>query len=165
MVRASQETTGSKTGSRRVSKTASKQAGKQAGTTSAAGALTDEAGSNEVRLRGRVAARPEERELPSGDRLVLLRIVVPRDPAARGRRRPTAEGSVGTRVQTVDTIDLVCWTTATRRSASRLDAGDHVEVQGALRRRFFGGPSGRQSRYEVEVAALRRVSVGSSAAT
>jgi single-strand DNA-binding protein len=42
----------------------------------------------------------------------------------------------------------------------RLRVDDLVEVEGALRRRFFGGPAGRQSRYEVEAAALRRVSGG-----
>jgi single-strand DNA-binding protein len=112
---------------------------------------------NEVHLQGRVAAVAEERELPSGDHLVSLRVIVPRDP---GTRRPKGRGESVTkgRAQTVDTIDLVCWTAQTRRAATRLGAGDLVEVRGALRRRFFGGAGGRQSRYEVEVALLRRVS-------
>lgn len=169
MVHASRETTGTRVegraDSRNGSKTGKATESRTGGMTGAADAPTDSSVSNDVRLRGRVAARPEERELPSGDRLVMLRIVVPRDPAPRKRRRPAAEGPSSGRVQTVDTIDLVCWTAATRRSANRLDAGDHVAVQGALRRRFFGGPGGRQSRYEVEVALLRRVSVASTAAT
>ncbi len=57
----------------------------------------------------------------------------------------------------VDTIDVVCWTALTRRAALRLRSGEIVTIEGALRRRFFGGPAGRQSRYEVEAAALRRV--------
>jgi single-strand DNA-binding protein len=104
-----------------------------------------------------VAAAAEERELPSGDRLATLRVIVPREPARRTRSQVGADGAVPRRVPTIDTIDLVCWTAQTRRTATRLGAGDHVEVVGALRRRFFGGPGGRQSRYEVEVAVLRRV--------
>lgn len=118
-------------------------------------------GRNEVRLAGRLAAEAEERELPSGDRIVTLRVVVPRAPAT-GRRRPHADGP---RRPTVDTIDVVCWTAGTRRTALRLRADEPVEVEGALRRRFFGGPTGRQSRYEVEASAVRRASGGPSAGT
>ena len=114
----------------------------------------DEPGRNEVALRGRLAAEAEERELPSGDRIATLRVVVPR-PEAPSRRRATPETP---RRVTVDTIDVVCWTASTRRTALRLRAGDRVELEGALRRRFFGGTGGRQSRYEVEAGALRRVS-------
>jgi single-strand DNA-binding protein len=126
--------------------------------TARAGVAPASVSANEVRLRGRVAAAPEERELPSGDRIMQLRVVVPRDLTARRRTRAGSASVPGSRAQTVDTIDVVCWTAATRRSAARLTAGQTVEVSGALRRRFFGGPAGRQSRYEVEVAALRRVS-------
>ena len=48
------------------------------------------AGRNEVALTGRLAAEAEERELPSGDRIATLRVVVPREPAA-GRRRAAAD--------------------------------------------------------------------------
>ncbi|MEW1953577.1 single-stranded DNA-binding protein [Terrabacter sp. NPDC080008] len=116
---------------------------------------------NEVRLGGRLAAPAEERELPSGDRIVTLRVVVARTPAT-GRRRQALEGP---RRATVDTIDVVCWTAATRRTALRLRADDLVEVDGALRRRFFGGATGRQSRYEVEATALRRASGGAPTGT
>ena len=116
------------------------------------------AGNNEVRLSGRVAAAAEERVLPSGDRIVQLRVIVPRGPGARRRPPSAAAGTPPARVATIDTIDLVCWTARTRQAASRLIRGDHIQVEGALRRRFFGGPGGRQSRYEVEVAAIRRVS-------
>ena len=124
-----------------------------AGGSSRTGAV---AGRNEVALRGRLAAEAEERELPSGDHIAVLRLVVPRRPPT-GRRRSVVDGP---RRATVDTIDVVCWTAATRRAAMRLRVDDLVEVKGALRRRFFGGPAGRQSRYEVEAAALRRVSGG-----
>jgi len=116
-------------------------------------------GRNEVVLRGRVAAEAEDRELPSGDRIATFRVVVPREqPRARTTRtRSTVENP---RRATVDTIDVVSWTAATRRTALRLRPGDLVDVEGALRRRFFGGAGGRQSRYEVEASALRRVSGG-----
>jgi single-strand DNA-binding protein len=104
---------------------------------------------NEVILWGRVPAEAEERLLPSGDRLAVLRVVIPRRTSRpRAADRPRKQ---------VDTIDVVCWTARTRRSAAGLAAGDWVEVEGALHRRFFGGPTGRQSRYEVEAHVLRRV--------
>lgn len=133
----------------------------RAGRTAADAAAVAGPGRNEVRLSGRLAAEAEERELPSGDRIVTLRVVVPRAPAT-GRRRQAAEG---VRRVTVDTIDVVCWTAGTRRTALRLRADEPVEVEGALRRRFFGGPTGRQSRYEVEAAALRRGSGGTAVGT
>ena len=116
---------------------------------------------NEVALRGRLSAPAEERTLPSGDVIVTLRVVVPREgPVAR---RPT--GVTEVRRAPVDTIDVVCWTARTRRATLRLDAGDFVEVGGALRRRFYGGPAGRQSRYEVEAASVRRVAKGAPVAS
>ena len=62
---------------------------------------------NEVVLVGRVPAAPQERELPSGDRLVMWRVVVGRPPV----RRPPD----GVRSPTVDTLDCVAWTAAARR--------------------------------------------------
>ena len=109
---------------------------------------------NEVRLRGRVSADPEERELPSGDRLVTLRLVVSR-PDAPAR---VAKDGTGARARVlVDTFDLACWSASARRSAARCAPGDVVDVEGSLRRRFFRGGTGSVSRYEVEVRTLRRV--------
>lgn len=105
---------------------------------------------NEVLLVGRVAAAPEERELPSGDVLVTWRVVVARPPA----RRPPE----GVRPTTVDTIDCVAWTASARRAASALVVDDVVEVSGALRRRFWRAGAGTASRCEVEVSSVRRVS-------
>lgn len=102
---------------------------------------------NEVRLVGRVSADPQCRELPSGDTVTTLRLVV---------KRPAGVGALASRA-TVDTIDIACWSAATRRVAGRLVAGQSIEVTGALRRRFFKGPAGAASRYEVEAARLRRV--------
>jgi single-strand DNA-binding protein len=101
---------------------------------------------NEVRLVGRVSTAPTSRELPSGDRVTLLRVVVDRPAAARRPRAPS-----------VDTVECALWTAALRRRAERLPPGAQVEVQGALRRRFWRTPGGPASRYEVEVSALRRL--------
>lgn len=106
---------------------------------------------NEVHLMGRVSGDPQSRQMPSGDELVAFRVVVPRE------ARRTRAGSGEMRGSTVDTIDVTCWSVSTRRVAARLAAGDQVEVSGALRRRFFRGGGGVQSRYDVEVRVLRRV--------
>ena len=105
---------------------------------------------NEVVLVGPVSAAPEERELPSGDQLVVWRLVVDRGP---GRRQPD-----GVRPTTVDTLDCVAWTSSARRAAAALQAEDIVEVLGALRRRFWRTGSGAASRCEVEAVSVRRVS-------
>ena len=98
---------------------------------------------NEVRLVGRISVDAEERELPSGDRVAQLRVVVPRATDAGPGR--------------VDTIDVACWSARTRRSARGLKAQDTVEVVGALRRRFFRTGTVTVSRYEVEALALKRL--------
>lgn len=105
---------------------------------------------NEVRIVGRVSGGPTERELPSGDVLVQLRVVVPR-PARRGRGEQEAKRGQ------VDTLDVACWSARTRASALRLDDGSGVQVEGSLRRRFFRAGAGTASRYEVEATSLRRV--------
>jgi single-strand DNA-binding protein len=102
---------------------------------------------NEVLVGGRISGSPEQRELPSGDTVVQLRLVVQRS----GSRKGVGQGGA-----TVDTIDVACWTKALQRKAIRLRPGDLVTVQGALRRRFWRSPTGPASRYEVEAAALDR---------
>jgi len=97
---------------------------------------------NEVRLTGRVSAPPEHRVLPSGDELWTLRVVVRRPPDA------------GTRVS-VDTLECSVWGGRAKRTAAGLSAGDEVEVHGSVRRRFFRGASGAQSRVDVAVERLR----------
>ena len=100
---------------------------------------------NEVSLMGRVAADPVATELPSGDVVVSLRVIVDRDLSAR---RPPS----------VDTIDCCAWSARARKSVLSWHPGDIVEIEGALRRRFWRGSSGPTSRYEVEVRRARRVS-------
>src|SRR6478609_4471430 len=87
---------------------------------------------NEVVLLGRLAAPPEERVLPSGDEIVTFRVVVERAARQRvdGRREPT-----------VDTLDCSVASLALRRRVLNWLAGDLIEVEGALRRRFWrSGP-------------------------
>jgi single-strand DNA-binding protein len=98
---------------------------------------------NEVRVRGRWVGA-QERQLPSGDELVVARVVVPR-PAGG-----------------VDTLDCAVWAPALRRRAMGLADDALVEVSGSLRRRFWRTPGGPASRYEVEVNAIRRVRASGS---
>ena len=100
---------------------------------------------NEVHLRGRVSKQPDERLLPSGDRLVSVRVIVPRPP---NRVRPSV---------TVDTFDCVAWTARVGDALLKLAADDPVEITGALRRRFWRGESGAASRVEVEVSRVQRL--------
>lgn len=105
---------------------------------------------NEVVLVGRVAAEAQERAMPSGDTLLSWRLVVDRPPP----KRPVPEGM---RPPTIDTIDCVAWASGVRRTAAGFSAGDVVSVVGALRRRFWRAGSGPVSRYEVEVASVKRL--------
>lgn len=86
---------------------------------------------NVVQLTGRVSGEPVERELPSGDTVVQLRVVVPR-PARRARSAgaDAGDGAPGRRPRTqVDTIDVACWTAKARATALRLpDGGGGVEL-------------------------------------
>lgn len=109
----------------------------------------DEVVANEVRLQGRVSGGPEVRELPSGDQLVLVRIVVPRRSV---RVRPD-----GRRSPSVDVIDCAAWDGRARRSIASWHDGDQVVLVGALRRRFFRAGGQTASRVEVEVSSARRL--------
>lgn len=105
---------------------------------------------NAVRLSGRLAAAPVERVLPSGDAVLTLRLIVTRPP-----RRARA-GSVG-RSASVDTIDCSVWGVALRRRVGKWEPGDQISVEGSLRRRFWQGPGGARSRYDVEVLGASRL--------
>ncbi len=101
---------------------------------------------NDVILRGRVAAPVDERQLPSGDTIITARLIVDRDAVALSRSS-----------QRVDTIDCVAWLRKAQRSMRGWQAGEHVEVSGAIRRRFFRGATGPVSRVEVEIRSTRRL--------
>jgi single-strand DNA-binding protein len=110
-------------------------------------AAPDVSAVNEVRLRGRLGAAPEQRDLPSGDPVVSFRVVVDRPPRSAGS---------GSAVR-VDTIDCTAFRADVRRRCRHWAAGDVVEVEGSLRRRFFRAAGGAASRYDVEVLAASRV--------
>jgi single-strand DNA-binding protein len=103
---------------------------------------------NEVRLRGRLAATPRLRELPSGDTVWNLRVVVERPPLPAGQDRPR---------QRVDSLECAVWSGRLKSQVAKWDAGDIVEVSGALRRRFFRAGGATASRVEVELSSGRRL--------
>jgi single-strand DNA-binding protein len=106
---------------------------------------------NQVKLVGRVAARAETKEMPSGDLLTTFRVIVPRED------RPTSGSRATPRKGGVDTIECVAWRAGLRRTVNSWQEGDMVAVTGALRRRFWRGESGASSRHEIEVLEATRV--------
>lgn len=105
---------------------------------------TDESPSsdNEVFLRGRLADGAEVRILPSGDEVCVFRVTVPRPSGDRGR---------------VDSIDCSTANARARTKIVNAEAGQTLEVRGSLRRRFWRGPTGLSSRYEVLVASAKLI--------
>lgn len=95
---------------------------------------------NEVTLIGRASTPALEKELPSGDKVVEVRIVVARD---------DREG--------YDTFDLAFWSASLRKRALTLTDDEWIEVSGALRRRFWRTGNSIASRWQVEGRELRRV--------
>jgi len=102
---------------------------------------------NLVRLRGRVSTPAEERELPSGTTIVSVRLSVPREAT------PMTTGSR----QSHDWVDCTAWGGRARRTVAGWRTGDVVEVEGALRRRFYRGGGATNTRLEVEVLGARMV--------
>lgn len=95
---------------------------------------------NEVTLVGRASTPAIEKELPSGDKVVEVRIVIARD---------DRDG--------YDTFDLAFWSAALRKRALTLVDDEWIEVTGTLRRRFWRAGSAIASRWQVEGRELRRV--------
>ncbi len=108
------------------------------------------AASNLVRLRGRVSTGPEERVLPSGTTIVSLRVSVARESS------PETAMTRGSK-QSADWVDCTAWAGKVRRTVLGWRVGDVVEVEGALRRRFYRGGGPTSTRLEVEVLAGRMV--------
>jgi single-strand DNA-binding protein len=111
----------------------------------AARGSTNAGSTNSVTLRGRVTSAPLARELPSGDEIVTFRMSMAR-PDSRRHGRPSS-----------DWVDCVAWGARARRTAATWAVGDMVQVDGALRRRFYRTGEERGTRLEVEVLAARRV--------
>ncbi|HRD09351.1 MAG TPA: hypothetical protein PLK66_00455 [Candidatus Nanopelagicaceae bacterium] len=95
---------------------------------------------NEVRLVGRSSGPALEKELPSGDKVVEIRIVVARD---------DRDG--------YDTLDVALWSASLRKRALSLKDNEWIEVVGALRRRFWKTGNAVASRWQVEGRELTRV--------
>lgn len=95
---------------------------------------------NDCLLRGRVSAAATDRELPSGEHVVEFRLIVTRD---------QREG--------VDTLDIAAWSAKNRRSALSLKPGEWVEISGSIRRRFWQGPAGLASRWQIEAQTITRL--------
>ena len=104
-----------------------------------------EQGVNEVRLLGRLSADPQLRELPSGDTVWNLRVVVER-PLRSGKEKPR---------QRVDSLECAVWSGRLKKQVEKWEAGYIVEVSGALRRRFFRAGGATASRVEVELTGGR----------
>ena len=109
---------------------------------------------NVVRLRGRVSTAAEERELPSGTAMVTVRLSVAREPT------PMTSGSR----QGHDWVDCSVWGGRARRTVAGWRAGDVVEVEGALRRRFYRAGGATSTRLEVEILSARTVTRAAPAA-
>lgn len=110
----------------------------------------DEDMANVVRLRGRVSAAPLARELPSGQPIVSVRLVVTRAPTVMTK---------GSR-QVSDWVVCTAWSSGARRQVARWAAGDEVVVEGALRRRHYVVEGRASSTLEVEVLDGRRSVTG-----
>ena len=99
---------------------------------------------NDVVLRGRLSSPPELRPLPSGDTLLVFRMVVRREsPRPRGPKS--------------DVITCVSYLPTLQRYAAAWTADDVVEVEGSLQRRFWRTPTGTAIAYEVNCRRGRKV--------
>lgn len=105
---------------------------------------------NTVELVGELAAPAEVRQLPNGDEVVGCRLVVRTESISYGR------GSKAVAPVRSDSIDCAASAGALRKRLLSYQAGDVLELSGALRHRYWRGAGGLNSRYEVEVNAVRR---------
>ena len=95
---------------------------------------------NECKLAGRLSAAAEEITFPSGDVVVMFRLIVTRPGETR-----------------VDTIDCRVDSVRLRARSLALEAGAQIAVEGSLHRRFWRAAHGPASRYEVQVNSLRKL--------
>jgi single-strand DNA-binding protein len=102
--------------------------------------IKDDLSVNEIKIIGRFSGPACEKELPSGEKVVELRLIVTRD---------DREG--------VDTISVAVWKSMLRRRALSLQNDQWIVVAGVLRRRFWKSPTGLASRYQVEARELARI--------
>jgi single-strand DNA-binding protein len=99
---------------------------------------------NDVMLRGRLNAPAEARTLPSGDLLIIFKLVVKR-PEPRASR------------QSSDLLTCITYDRGLQRRVAAWQPGDVVEVEGALQRRFWRTATGTASVCEVNCRKGRKV--------
>lgn len=109
---------------------------------------------NAVELQGELSAPPDVKSLPSGEDLVLLRLLVER-PA--GDRRDSLPIVVGPPPPPGRRRDPGQATRGTVRRAAGLEEGERVTVRGWLQRHFWdAGDAGRRSRLQVVATEVTR---------
>ncbi|HEU5157145.1 MAG TPA: hypothetical protein VFU43_09115 [Streptosporangiaceae bacterium] len=85
---------------------------------------------NDVSLVGRLSSPPSVKTLPSGDLLMLWRLIVDRPPAERRTPR-----------RVVDTITCVTFDGRLFGPAHEWRPDELIKIRGSLRRRFWPGGS------------------------
>lgn len=115
--------------------------------TSRAQTHSDPSSSADVVVVGRLGSRVEVRELPSGDTVTVFTIVVDR---VRAVGRPASAVKV-------DAIACQAFRAGVVNRLGRLEPGQWVRAEGALRRRFWRSGAGLGSAMEVEVSRLSTV--------
>lgn len=101
--------------------------------------------SADVVVVGRLGSRVEVRELPSGDTVTVFTVVVDRAGTA-GRAASVVK---------VDAIACQAFRAGVVNRLARLEPGQWVRAEGALRRRFWRSGAGLGSAMEVEVSRLQ----------
>lgn len=108
---------------------------------------------NMVYLVGRLSRDAVVRTMSSGAKLTTWRLVIRRDflPHMSNSKSPP-----------IDVIDCGTWMNDISELIQQCEPGDHVEVNGWLRRRFWQSTTGKGNRCEVEVHTARRLSAACS---
>lgn len=107
---------------------------------------------NQVRITGRLSADADIKDLPSGDVLVLLKVVVGR---LEGNRVDSLPVVVGPGPDAGRRRNAIQPTRRTVTRATKLTEGDRVAVEGWLKRHFWDAGGVRRSRLQVVATELR----------
>lgn len=109
---------------------------------------------NQIVLEGRLSAEPELRDLPSGDTLVQLRVVVQRPDGSRVDSLPVVVGPGPAKGRRRGPGQ------ASRREVARasgLACDERVRVEGWLQRRFWAAGGVRRTRLQVVATSVERI--------
>lgn len=99
---------------------------------------------NYLEIAGIVSHLPTERELASGIKTLSWRMKVPRE--VSGSDSIPCSLNIDTAAKNI------------LNKALSLDVGNHIEITGELRSRYWQGSEGGSSRIEVEVHSIRKIS-------